>query len=74
MDHPEGPHRPTGNQDHSEEEEENEVPDLYGMELGKRCLLLGLTNAILNLGMWGCAPVSNGQTPLVGIATLLWGL
>ena len=27
MDHPEGPHRPTGNQDHSEEEEENEVPD-----------------------------------------------
>ena len=27
MHHPGGPHRPTGNQDHSEEEEENEVPD-----------------------------------------------
>ena len=27
MDHPEGPHQPTGNQDHSEEKEENEVPD-----------------------------------------------
>ena len=53
MDHPEGPHRPTGNQDHSEEEEGNKVPDLYRVELGKRCLLLGLTNAILNLGMWG---------------------
>ena len=63
------------------------------MELGKRLLLLGLTNAILNLttvpaqdnvfisflrglpqllqllGMRGYAPVSNGRTPLVGIAT-----
>ena len=27
MHHPGGPHRPTGNQDHSEEKEENEVPD-----------------------------------------------
>ena len=33
-------------QDHSEEDEENEVPD---EELGKQLLLLGLTNAILNL-------------------------
>ena len=44
------------------------------MELGKRLLLLGLTNAILNLGMWGYAPGSNRQTPLVGIVTPLWGL
>ena len=26
------------------------------------------------LDMWVCAPVSNGQTPLVCIATPLWGL
>ena len=101
MDHPEGPHQPTGNQDHSEEKEENEVPDepstgwswvktpaaqphqrnsepdqcscagqrhLVGTFLRELPQLLQLS------GMWGHAPVSNGRTPLVGIATLLWGL
>ena len=102
MDHPEGPHRPTGNQDHSEEKEENEVPDepSTGWSWGKtpaaqphqrnsepdqrsctgqRLHLMGtflreLSQLLQLLGMWGHAPVSNERTPLVGIATPLWGL
>ena len=102
MDHPEGPHQPTGNQDHSEEKEENEVPDepSTGQSwvktpaaqphqrnsepdqcscTGQRLHLVGtflreLPQLLQLLGMWGHAPVSNGQTPLVGIATPLWGL
>ena len=102
MDHPEGPHRPTGNQDHSEEEEENEAldepstgwswvktpaaqphqrnsePDQCSCT-GQRLHLVGtflreLPQLLQLLGMWGHAPVSNGRTPLVGIATPLWGL
>ena len=100
MDHLEGPHRPTGNQDHSEEKEENEVPDELSTgwswvktpaarphqrnsepdqcSCAGRLHLVGtflreLPQLLQLLGMWGYAPVSNGQTPLVGIVTLLWG-
>ena len=102
MDHVEGPHRPTGNQDHSEEEEENKVPDEPSTgwswektpaaqphqrnsepnqcsRTGQHLPIMGtflreLPQLLQLLGMWGYAPVSNGQTPLVGIATPLWGL
>ena len=102
MDHPGRPHRPTGNQDHSEEEEENEVQDEPSTRwswvktpaawphqrnsepdqcscTGQRLQLMGtflreLPQLLHLLGMWGYAPVSNGRTPLVGIATPLWGL
>ena len=90
MDHPEGPHRPTGNQDHSMEEEENEVPDepstgwsrvndsccsASPMQFLHRTTSSSRGPQLLQLlGMWGYAPVSNGQTPLVGIGTPLWGL
>ena len=91
-----------GNEDHSEAEEENEVPDEpstrwswvktlaarphqrnsepdHGSCTGQRLHLVGtflreLPQLLQLLGMWGYAPVSNGQTPLVGIATPLWGL
>ena len=50
MYHPEGPHRPMGNQDHFEEEEENEVPDEPSTGWSwVKTPLLGLTNTILNL-------------------------
>ena len=46
---------------------------------GQRLHLVGtflceLPQLLQLLGMWGHAPVSNGQTRLVGIATPLWGL
>ena len=36
--------------------------------------LHGLPQLLQLLGMWRYAPVSNGRTPMVGIATMLWGL
>ena len=46
---------------------------------GQRLQLVGtflreLPQLLQLLGMWGHTPVSNGRTPLVGIATPLWGL
>ena len=56
----------------------NSEPDQHSCT-GQRLQLVGtflreLPQLLQLLGMWGHAPVSNGQTPLVGIATPLWGL
>ena len=42
---------------------------------GQRLHLVGEIPQLRQLlGIWGYAPVGNRRTPLVGIATLLWGL